>query len=218
VSHGDANPIINKPRLGEEALKRGLDVLGSIAGLTIFLPTIPFIILGVKLTSPGPLLFKQSRSGKGGKRFVILKFRSMVDRAEERRGELINQYKNTLKGPIFKLEDDPRITPFGKFLRCWSLDEIPQFLNVLLGDMSLVGPRPLPDYETSQMDPELVKKRLSVKPGITCTWQSEGRHDIKEFADWMKMDLDYIETQSFLLDIKILLKTIPAVLQRTGAH
>jgi lipopolysaccharide/colanic/teichoic acid biosynthesis glycosyltransferase len=170
------------------------------------------IILGIKLTSPGPVLFKQERCGLNGRRFKLLKFRTMVNNAEEIKSRV--EHLNEMSGPVLKVRNDPRITPLGRLLRKFSLDEFPQFINVLKGDMSIVGPRPpIPDevekYEYIQ------RRRLSVKPGITCLWQVNGRNKI-DFSEWVKLDLEYIDNWSFALDMKIILKTIPAVLKGTG--
>jgi lipopolysaccharide/colanic/teichoic acid biosynthesis glycosyltransferase len=173
------------------------------------------IALVIRLTSPGPILFRQKRAGRFGKPFVMLKFRSMTTDAEMRQAEL--EAFNQMSGPVFKLENDPRITPFGHLLRRWSLDELPQLLNVLSGDMSLVGPRPLPIYEVERFENSAQRRRLSVKPGLTCLWQISGRNQVRDFRDWVRLDLDYIDRWSLALDLKILLRTIPAVLSGFGA-
>ena len=145
----------------------------------------------------------------------MYKFRSMSDDAEMRRAEL--EPFNQMSGPVFKVDADPRITPFGRWLRRTSIDELPQLLNVLLGDMSLVGPRPLPLYEVEKFENTAQRRRLSVKPGLTCLWQISGRNQVKDFGDWVKLDLDYIDRWSLALDFKILLRTVPAVLMGFGA-
>ncbi len=199
-----------------ESVKRSIDIIGSITGiLLLFIPCL-IIAIAIKLTSPGPIIFHQSRSGKRGRRFTILKFRSMVVNAPELHSELANQ--NEMQGPVFKINCDPRVTPIGEFLRRNSLDEIPQLLNVLRGDMSLVGPRPLPDYETEQIEKSTHRRRLSVKPGLTCLWQIRGRSSIKSFEEWVQLDIEYIDNASLLLDLWIILQTIPAVIFRKGAH
>ena len=195
-------------------LKRVIDVVGSGLGIILLSPLLLFIAVLIRLTSPGPVLYIQKRSGLNGRKFVLYKFRSMYKGAHERLAELA--HKNEVSGPIFKIKNDPRITPVGKFLRKFSLDELPQLFNVFAGQMSLVGPRPpLPkevnQYETWQ------RRRLSMRPGITCLWQISGRNKIK-FDEWMKLDLEYIDNWSLGLDFKILLKTIPAVLFAKGAY
>jgi exopolysaccharide biosynthesis polyprenyl glycosylphosphotransferase len=198
------------------AMKRALDLVVASLGLVISLPLCLVITLAVKLTSPGPVIFSQVRSGKRGRRFSILKFRSMVADAPELHGDLLHQ--NEMVGPAFKIARDPRVTTVGAFLRKTSLDEIPQLVNVLRGEMSLVGPRPLPDYETEKIERNAHRRRLSVRPGITCLWQINGRNNITNFDDWVRMDLEYIDQASFLMDLWILLRTIPVVLFRLGAR
>jgi lipopolysaccharide/colanic/teichoic acid biosynthesis glycosyltransferase len=173
------------------------------------------LALLIRLSSPGPVLFRQERCGLHGKPFVMLKFRSMVTDAEQRQHEL--QVLNEMSGPVFKVTNDPRVTAVGRFLRKYSLDELPQFLNVLAGDMSLVGPRPLPVSEVSRFDDLSHRRRLSVKPGLTCLWQVSGRNEVRDFKEWVRLDLEYIDNWSFWLDVKILLRTIPVVFQGVGA-
>jgi len=193
--------------------KRMLDAAISLAVLILLCPLMALVALLIKLTSPGPVLFVQNRVGMNQRQFKLYKFRSMVADAEERKFALA--HLNERDGPAFKIENDPRITPIGRFLRKTSIDELPQLFNVLSGEMSLVGPRPpLPD-EVKKYE-WLFRKRLSVKPGITCIWQISGRNSVS-FDRWMQMDHDYIENWSLLLDLKILLKTIPAVLFSRGA-
>ncbi len=169
----------------------------------------------IKLTSPGPVLFRQQRAGLNGKPFTMLKFRSMVTDADQRKHEL--EVLNEMSGPVFKLTNDPRVTRIGRFIRKFSLDEFPQLINVLRGEMSLVGPRPLPLDEVRRFDDLAHRRRLSVKPGITCLWQVSGRNNVKDFHDWVRLDLEYIDNWSLWLDLKILLRTIPVVLLGTGA-
>jgi lipopolysaccharide/colanic/teichoic acid biosynthesis glycosyltransferase len=145
----------------------------------------------------------------------MYKFRSMSDDAEQRRADLLPF--NQMRGPVFKVEHDPRITPFGRWLRRTSIDEMPQLLNVLMGDMSLVGPRPLPLYEVEKFENTAQRRRLSVKPGLTCLWQIRGRNEVNDFRDWVKLDLEYIDKWSLGLDFKILLRTVPAVVFGSGA-
>jgi len=193
--------------------KYAADRIASLILLILLSPVFLFVTLGIKLTSPGPVIFKQHRVGLNGRRFVFLKFRSMVNNAEQLRHAL--HKKNEMKGPVFKMKDDPRITPFGKFLRKTSLDELPQLWNVFIGDMSLVGPRP-PIPSEVQHYTGWQRRRLSMRPGITCIWQVEGRNKIQDFSDWARLDLEYIDNWSLWLDLKLLLKTIPAVLKATG--
>ena len=187
-----------------------------------FLLLIPFsfifLIIGIviKLTSPGPVLFRQQRSGLNGQPFTIYKFRTMESDAEQRKQELAAL--NEMSGPVFKIKDDPRITPFGRFLRKFSIDEFPQLFNVLRGEMSLVGPRPLPVDEVKRFDDLAHRRRLSVKPGLTCLWQVSGRNNVSDFRDWVRLDLEYIDNWSLWLDLKILWRTIPIVLIGTGAR
>ncbi len=173
------------------------------------------VALVIRITSPGPIIFRQKRAGKHGKPFVMYKFRSMSDDAEMRRAEL--EPFNQMHGPVFKVEADPRITRFGRWLRRTSIDELPQFVNILMGDMSLVGPRPLPLYEVEKFENTAQRRRLSVKPGLTCLWQISGRNQVRDFRDWVKLDLDYIDRWSLALDFKILLRTVPAVILGFGA-
>ncbi len=183
--------------------------------LTI-IPVLPVLAVAIKITSPGPVLFRQQRSGRNGAPFTILKFRTMSSNAEQSKHELAAM--NEMTGPVFKLTNDPRITPLGKWLRKYSLDELPQLWNVLRGDMSLVGPRPLPVDEVRRFNDLAHRRRLSVKPGLTCLWQVSGRNQIKDFKDWVRMDLEYIDNWSIWLDLLILLRTLPAVLGATGAR
>lgn len=193
--------------------KRTVDLGVSALVLTLSLPLILLIALAIKLSSKGPVFFRQIRCGLNGRRFTLLKFRTMVANAEQRRGELL--HLNEMDGPVFKLKRDPRVTPVGRFLRKFSLDELPQLWNVLKGDMSLVGPRPpIPEEVASYK--RWQRRRLSMKPGLTCLWQISGRNQV-DFDRWMELDLEYIDSWSPLLDLKILLKTIPAVLSGRGA-
>jgi exopolysaccharide biosynthesis polyprenyl glycosylphosphotransferase len=196
-------------------IKEVIDRVGAFVLLLIAALPMAGIALGIKGTSPGPVIFKQRRAGKHGKPFVMYKFRSMSNDAEMRRAEL--EPFNQMNGPVFKVEHDPRITPLGRWLRRTSMDELPQLLNVLLGDMSLVGPRPLPLYEVEKFENTAQRRRLSVKPGLTCLWQISGRNQVRDFSDWVKLDLDYIDHWSLGLDFKILLRTVPAVLSGLGA-
>lgn len=196
------------------ALKRILDVIVSGSVIILFFPFgIVFAIL-IKLLSRGPVFFVQKRNTLNGRVFNMLKFRTMVQNAEELKEGLMSE--NDQDGPVFKMKTDPRITKFGKFLRKYSIDEMPQFINVFTGNMSLVGPRPPIPKEVRQYEP-WQRRRLSMRPGITCIWQVSGRNDI-EFSQWMEMDLYYIDHWSLFLDLKILLRTIPSVLLARGSH
>ena len=196
-------------------IKALIDHIGALLALTVLAVPMLLIAVCIKLTSPGPMIFRQQRAGRFGKPFVMYKFRSMSSDAEMRKAEL--EPFNQMHGPVFKVEDDPRVTRFGRWLRRTSIDELPQLINVLMGDMSLVGPRPLPLYEVERFENSAQRRRLSVKPGLTCLWQISGRNEVVEFSDWVKLDLDYIDRWSLGLDLKILLRTIPAVLSGLGA-
>lgn len=196
-------------------LKGVIDRVFAFAMLLIMAIPMAIVALVIRLTSKGPVIFRQNRAGRYGKPFVMYKFRSMSDDAEMRRAEL--EPFNQMQGPVFKVESDPRITPLGRWLRRTSFDELPQLANVLMGDMSLVGPRPLPLYEVEKFENTAQRRRLSVKPGLTCLWQISGRNQVKDFQDWVKLDLDYIDGWSLGLDFKILLRTIPAVILGLGA-
>jgi exopolysaccharide biosynthesis polyprenyl glycosylphosphotransferase len=191
------------------------DFVSSLCFLILFFWAYILIAIVIKLTSPGPIFFKQQRSGLNGHPFNMYKFRSMVTNAEQRQHELA--VLNEMSGPVFKVTNDPRITKFGRFLRRTSLDELPQMFNVLCGDMSIVGPRPLPVHEVKRFDDLSHRRRLSVKPGLTCLWQISGRNQIKDFKDWVRLDLEYIDNWSLWLDFKILWRTVPVVLLAKGA-
>lgn len=195
--------------------KQMLDFVGALALLLLVSPVLWFAALAVKLTSPGPVLFRQQRSGLNGRPFTMLKFRTMVTDAEQLQAELASF--NEMDGPVFKVTNDPRITPLGRLLRKWSIDELPQLWNVLRFEMSLVGPRPLPVDEIRRINDPAHRRRLSVKPGLTCLWQISGRNDVKSFKEWVRLDLEYIDNWSLWLDVKILLKTVPVVLTGAGA-
>jgi exopolysaccharide biosynthesis polyprenyl glycosylphosphotransferase len=199
--------------LWASALKRTIDVVGAIIGLGITLPFWPLTALAIKLESPGPVFFVQRRCGLRGRTFPFCKFRTMRVDAEERFADVAKY--NEVSGPVFKMKNDPRLTRVGRFLRKYSIDEIPQFLNVLVGHMSLVGPRPPIPGEVTLYELEH-RRRLSVRPGLTCLWQVSGRSLIP-FEDWVRLDLQYIDGWSLLLDLRILLRTLPAVLKADGA-
>jgi exopolysaccharide biosynthesis polyprenyl glycosylphosphotransferase len=206
------------PELSWRSLfKQVMDFAGSLLLLLllIVIPVIPLIAVAIKLTSSGPVFFRQQRSGRNGAPFTLYKFRTMVTNAEQLKHELAAM--NEMSGPVFKVTNDPRVTPLGKFLRKYSLDELPQLFNVLRGEMSLVGPRPLPVDEVKRFNDLAHRRRLSVKPGLTCLWQISGRNQITDFKDWVRLDLDYIDNWSLSLDLKILFLTIPVVLRGTGA-
>ncbi|MEX2043530.1 MAG: sugar transferase [Patescibacteria group bacterium] len=194
--------------------KRALDLGGGALILPFFLALYPFVALAIKLDSRGPVIFKQVRVGRAGKPFTYYKFRGMVDDAEKQLPKL--RKHNEVSGPVFKMKDDPRVTRVGKFIRKTSLDELPQILNVLKGDMSLVGPRPPIPSEVKKYNRQQ-RRRLTIKPGITGPWQVSGRSNIG-FDEWMRLDLYYIQNWSLLLDLTILLKTVRAVFGRKGAY
>ncbi len=195
-------------------LKRFLDVVISLVCLVVLAPLFVVVSLLIKFTSKGPVLFVQQRVGLNKRLIGVYKFRTMVQDAEKKQAEL--EHLNEVSGPVFKIKNDPRITSIGAFLRKTSIDELPQLLNVLKGDMSLVGPRPLPvrDYEGFSQDWQ--RRRLSIRPGITCLWQINGRSSI-QFDRWMELDMEYIDRWSVWLDVLILIRTIPAVLKGSGA-
>lgn len=197
------------------AAKQVIDYVGAAVALLVLAPFFVLFALLIKFTSPGPVMFRQSRSGLNGAPFTIYKFRTMVTNAEQLKHELAAM--NEMSGPVFKVTDDPRITTVGKWLRRFSIDEWPQFVNVLRGEMSLVGPRPLPVDEVKRFHDLAHRRRLSVRPGLTCLWQVSGRNEITDFRDWVRLDLEYIDNWSLWLDFKILLRTLPAVLRAKGA-
>jgi exopolysaccharide biosynthesis polyprenyl glycosylphosphotransferase len=194
--------------------KRTLDILMAGSALVLFSWLFVIVALLIKLTSRGPVIFKQIRVGKGGKHFMCYKFRSMCADAEKKKQSLL--HLNEVSGPVFKIKNDPRITPVGHFIRKCSIDELPQLWNVLKGEMSIVGPRPPLPHEVVHYT-SYQQGRLSVKPGLTCLWQINGRSNI-DFQHWVEMDMMYIESMSFMNDLKIILKTIPAVITGRGAQ
>ena len=200
-------------RIVELAIKRTMDIVGSLFGLVLFSPIFLITAVVIKLESPGPLLFKQKRIGKAGAEFDFLKFRSMVNGAEKLKDQLLGM--NEKDGPIFKIKNDPRVTRVGRFIRKYSIDELPQFFNVLRGEMSLVGPRPPLPREVKEYGPR-EWRRLSVTPGLTCTWQVSGRSNLS-FEEWVAMDMCYIRDWNILFDIGLLLRTPFAVLRGDGA-
>jgi exopolysaccharide biosynthesis polyprenyl glycosylphosphotransferase len=195
--------------------KQAIDFFGALVALILLSPLFAVIAILIRLTSSGPVLFRQQRCGLNGEPFNMLKFRSMSTDAEQRRHEL--ERLNEMQGPVFKVTNDPRVTPVGRWLRKYSFDELPQLWNVLCGEMSLVGPRPLPVHEVKRFDDPAHRRRLSVKPGLTCLWQISGRNQVTDFRDWVRLDLEYIDNWSLWLDIKILFKTFPVVFTGAGA-
>jgi exopolysaccharide biosynthesis polyprenyl glycosylphosphotransferase len=194
-------------------VKRLIDMLGAAVGIALLSPLLLLTAIAVKLDDPGPVLFKQVRSGRNGRKFPMLKFRSMCVDAEARKQELM--HLNEMDGPVFKIKRDPRITRIGRIIRKTSIDELPQLFNVLVGHMSLVGPRPPLPAEVATYEP-WQRRRLSVRPGITGLWQVSGRNQVN-FEEWMQLDLKYIDTWSLWLDLKILFRTVPVVLLHKGA-
>ena len=195
-------------------LKRLLDIVVTACTLPVFLPVMAVTAIAIKLDSPGPVFFVQERVGLNKRRFRMYKFRSMVVDGEKMMKEL--EHLNEAEGPIFKIAKDPRITRVGNFIRKTSIDELPQIFNVLRGEMSLVGPRPMSTRDVNLFNKGIQRKRFSVKPGLTCVWQVSGRSQLP-FAKWLELDLFYIDNWSLTMDLKILLRTIPVVLKGTGA-
>lgn len=199
---------------GYRTTKRLFDIVASALAIIVFSPVMLVTAVAIKLEDPhGKVLYKAPRGGKNRIPFACYKFRSMYANADEIKSQLMNQ--NEMSGPVFKITNDPRVTKVGRVIRKTSIDELPQLFNVFRGEMSLVGPRPLPIKEEEAV-PEKYRVRELVKPGITCIWQVSGRNNI-DFEDWMKLDLEYVQKQSLLFDLKLLLKTIPAVLSNHGA-
>jgi exopolysaccharide biosynthesis polyprenyl glycosylphosphotransferase len=207
--------MTSKPREDWKALaKRALDVVGACLLLILTLPVTIVAAIAVKLTSPGPVLFVQARVGYNKRIFDLYKFRTMVVDAEKMQRKL--ETSNEMDGPVFKIEDDPRITKIGRWLRKTSIDELPQLYNVIRGDMSLVGPRPLPVRDYNGFKKDWQRRRFSVRPGLTCLWQINGRNHTS-FEDWMKLDMQYIDNWTLFGDMKILVQTIPVVINGKGA-
>jgi lipopolysaccharide/colanic/teichoic acid biosynthesis glycosyltransferase len=194
--------------------KRLFDLTASLGGLLLLLPLFPFLVILIRLDTPGPIFFRQERVGRYGRRFTCWKFRSMVSDAEARKRDI--SYLNEATGAAFKIKDDPRITGVGRFIRRSSLDEFPQLINVLRGEMSIVGPRPQIPEEVVQYTPRQAA-RLLVKPGLTCLWQVSGRSQL-DFGEWMELDLEYVRRRSLGFDFWILGRTLPAVIERKGAY
>jgi exopolysaccharide biosynthesis polyprenyl glycosylphosphotransferase len=202
-------------RAAYPAAKRAFDVVFSLTLLVVLVPLLLLIAAAVAATSPGPVLFRQTRVGQDSKTFTFLKFRSMVAEAEALKANLVSL--NEAGGPVFKVKNDPRVTSIGRWLRKTSLDELPQLINILRGEMSFVGPRPpLPD-EVAQYTP-YQRRRLEVQQGLTGLWQVTGRSDVTNFEQWVALDLEYIERSSFWFDLMLVVRTIPAVLLSKGAY
>lgn len=193
-----------KKGVAYELMKRLIDILGAAFGIIILLPLFIVVSLAIKIESAGPVFFVQKRCGKDGRIFKMYKFRSMVCDAEEKLGDLMPL--NEMSGPVFKIKNDPRITRVGNFIRRTSIDELPQLINVLKGDMSLVGPRPPIDKEVLEYT-EYENQRLLIRPGLTCYWQISGRNDI-DFDEWVNLDIKYIKERNLWIDIKLILKTV----------
>lgn len=198
----------------ELAVKRLMDIAGSAVLLLLLSPLLLVVAIAVKATSPGPLLYACDWVGHGDRRFRGYKFRTMVPDADALEATL--QAQNLMQGPAFKLEHDPRITPLGRFLRKYSLDELPQLWSVLKGDLSLVGPRAPREHEYERFTP-FQRQKLLAKQGLTCLWQVEGRHRISDYDEWVALDVEYIRNWSLWLDIRILFRTVGVVLRGTGA-
>ncbi len=215
-----SEPVIHyrphSARPGHLLIKQVIDYVAAAVLLVIASPVFLVVALAVKLTSKGPVYYQQTRAGLNGRPFTLLKFRSMRVGAERERASLAPL--NEMSGPVFKLTHDPRVTRVGSFLRRHGLDELPQLVNVLRGEMSLVGPRPLPTSEVKNFSDDAHRRRLSVRPGLTCLWQVSGRNNISDFAEWVRLDLAYIDSWSLWLDFKILLATIPVVLFGRGGR
>jgi lipopolysaccharide/colanic/teichoic acid biosynthesis glycosyltransferase len=215
---GDQTRYITRPSSVslaiQRAAKRLLDIGVASSALVILSPLFAAIALAIKITSPGPVFYRWPVVGQGGRPIPAYKFRSMVVGADAMKQQLLEH--NEAIGPMFKMRHDPRVTSVGRFLRMFSLDELPQLWSVLRGDMSLVGPRPPLQTEYAQFT-EWQKQKLSAKPGITCLWQISGRSEIRNFDEWVQLDLEYIRRWSIWLDLQILLRTIPVVLRGRGA-
>ncbi|MEP6620179.1 MAG: sugar transferase [bacterium] len=197
-------------------LKRCIDLAGAMVGFVATLPLVALLAVLVKLDSPGPVFFAQARLGFGGRRFMMLKLRTMHEGADSQKGDVAHLNRSD-DSRLFKIPEDPRVTRLGRTIRRWSLDELPQLYNVLVGDMSLVGPRPFFEEDLSTYEPHHFR-RLSVKPGLTGLWQVSGRNDILDFEEVVRLDLEYVDQWSLGFDLRILGRTLPAVLHRRGAY
>jgi lipopolysaccharide/colanic/teichoic acid biosynthesis glycosyltransferase len=205
------DPLVGN--LGYQVVKRGLDIFGSSIGLIILFPLFLLVGILIKLTSSGPIFYAWDVIGRCGRPFRGYKFRTMIANADDLKAQL--DEKNEMNGPVFKIKKDPRITNFGRILRTFSIDELPQLWSVLKGDMSLVGPRPAGVLEWENYEP-WQRRKLSITPGMTCLWQVNGRNMINDFDEWVKLDLEYIDNWSLWLDFKILYRTLLVVLMGTG--
>jgi exopolysaccharide biosynthesis polyprenyl glycosylphosphotransferase len=213
-ANGSMVGIANGHGHGRLVLKRLIDVVGAAVGLVVLAPVLAAAAVAIKLTSRGPVLYVQDRYGLYRRRFQMYKLRTMVRNADALQESL--ESRNEANGPVFKMKNDPRVTPVGRFLRRTSIDEIPQLVNVLRGEMSLVGPRPLPLRDVDRFAEAALVRRFSVRPGLTCLWQISGRSEVG-FDRWIELDLQYIDEWSLGLDLRIILKTVPAVITGTGA-
>ena len=213
-SDGVTEKVVVNHNIIYRAVKRFFDVILSILAMVVLSPVFLITAIAIKHEDGGPVVFAQDRSGLNGTAFKMYKFRSMVKNAPELHGSLLD--KNELDGPAFKLKNDPRITRVGRFIRKSSIDELPQLINIIKGDMSIVGPRPLPVYETEQCN-EYQNQRLFMKPGLTCYWQVMGRNDIG-FDEWVELDLKYIKRAGFFTDLGLIIMTFGAVLSGKGAE
>lgn len=205
------NPMESKKMY--DFYKRCMDIICSLIGLIVLLPILFVTAILIKVESKGPVFFTQERVGTNGIKFKMYKFRSMVNNAEQLKEKL--RLKNEMDGPMFKIRNDPRVTKVGRFIRTTSIDELPQLINILKGDMSLVGPRPSLSDEVKEFEPWMME-RLNVKPGLTCYWQISGRNDI-QFKDWMMLDIKYLKERSISVDIKLILKTLLVIFRDSGA-
>jgi lipopolysaccharide/colanic/teichoic acid biosynthesis glycosyltransferase len=194
--------------------KRIMDICGALIGIILFAPIFIVVAGALKILSPGPIIFRQKRAGLGGRPFTMFKFRTMITGAEAIKKHLLSSNEQT--GPVFKMKNDPRVTPIGRILRKTSIDELPQLFNVLLGDMSLVGPRPPTLDEVAFYQP-WQRRRLMVTPGLTCVWQVKGRAK-GTFLEWVRMDIFYIRSRSIFKDVMLIFMTIPALISRKGAY
>lgn len=206
--------IVPEPHFGYFFLKRAMDIFCSLAAIIVLLPLLIIVAVIISAISPGKFIYTQIRVGRNGRYFMMYKFRSMYINADEKLAEL--QETNEMDGPVFKMKHDPRITPIGRFIRKYSIDELPQLFNILFGDMSIVGPRPALPKEVAQYTLK-DSERLLVKPGLTCIWQVSGRNNIS-FEEWMELDREYIRKRNTLFDIYLILKTIPTVIRGEGAY
>jgi len=212
----DLDRLVLSPHWGSSAqrgIKRAMDVVGSAFLLVVLSPLLLVIAILVKLSSPGPIFYRWYVAGEGGNPFMSYKFRSMYVDADLVKAQLV--HLNEMRGPAFKITGDPRVTSLGKWIRRYSLDELPQLYSILKGDMTLVGPRP-PLVNEYELFTPYQKQKMSVRPGLTCLWQVNGRNRINDYDDWVRLDLEYIRTWSFWLDVKILLKTVREVLRGSG--